>query len=64
MHPTEEPMARTAGGKIKRSYCLEPEQVGWLQDEAERLDRPVNWVLRRVVQAAMDAEARCQERAS
>jgi hypothetical protein len=52
-------MATTAGGKLKRSYCFEPAQLAWLEAEAKRQDRTVNWLLRRIVQAAMsDAEQR------
>lgn len=49
-------MATTTGGKVKRSYCFEPAQVAWLEAEAVRRDRTVNWLLRHLVQAAMDAE--------
>lgn len=57
-------MARTAGGKLKRSYCLEPEQLRWLEAEAQRQDRTVNWLLRQIVQQAMDAQQRVERRAS
>lgn len=57
-------MATTTGGKVKRSFCFEPAQMAWLGAEAKRRDRPVNWLLRQIVQAAMDAQNRRQERAS
>ncbi len=47
-------MAVTSGGLIKRSFTLKPEQMAWLEAEAERLDRDASWVLRDAVQTVMD----------
>lgn len=49
-------VSTTTRGMVKRSYCFEPDEMTWLKAEAIRQDRPINWLLRQLVRAAMDAE--------
>lgn len=49
-------MASERPGRVKSSTYFDAAQQAWLEAEAKRLDRTVNWVLRQLVQAAMDAE--------
>lgn len=46
-------VSTTTSGNVKRSYVFGPEQMAWLEAEARRRDRTVNWVLRHLVAAAM-----------
>lgn len=48
-------VSTTTGGLVKRSYCFEPDELVWLKAEADRQDRTVNWLLRKLVRAAMMA---------
>lgn len=50
-------VSTTTAGMVKRSYCFEPDELTWLKAEAEREDRTVNWILRRLVRAAMTPAA-------
>lgn len=51
-------MAVTSGGLVKRTSSYDPDVLAWLQRRGEVLDRTVDWQIRQILRAAMEAEQR------
>lgn len=49
-------VSTTGGGLIKRSTSYEPEVLAWLQGEAQRADRSIDWCVRQILRKAMQAD--------
>lgn len=50
------PHAATAQKRLKRSAYHDPDVYAWLRERAQREDRAIDWVIRQILRAAMDAE--------
>ena len=46
----------TRGNFIPRTTNYDPDVLEWLKERGERLDRPVDWLVREILRAAYDAE--------
>lgn len=51
-------VSTTSGGLVKRTSSYDPDVLAWLQRRGEQLDRTVDWQIRQILRAAMDAEQR------
>lgn len=57
-------VATTRGGLIKRTSSYDADVLQWLQERGRRLERSVDWQVRQILRAAMDAEQRDREGAA
>jgi uncharacterized protein (DUF4415 family) len=46
----------TTVGKVKRSIRFDADVLAWLEQRGAGLDRSVDWQVRQILRAAMDAE--------
>lgn len=51
----------TNGGRIKRTTTYDADVIAWLRRRGERLQRSVDWQVREILRAAMDAEMSSDE---
>lgn len=49
-------VSTTSGGLVKRTSSYDPDVLEWLKERGERLDRTVDWQIREILRAAMNAE--------
>lgn len=54
-------MAMESPKRVKRSTYYDADVILWLQRRGERLDRSVDYQIREILRAAMDAEMRGDE---
>lgn len=54
----EERMTATVSDKRKRSTYIDVDVLTWLEARGAVLDRSVDWQIREILRAAMDAERR------
>lgn len=51
-------MSTTSGGLVKRTSSYDADVLEWLQQRGEQMDRSVDWQIRQILRAAMQAEQR------
>jgi hypothetical protein len=54
-------MTQESRTRVKRSLYYDLDVLEWLRRRGERTDRSVDWQVREVLRAAMDAEIRSDE---